>query len=294
VRRAGWRVPVGESSDPMPAFSGSSPPSALVAARFEAKYFVARAAAAQLREQLATRLSSHHHSVPPGGLVSSAVRHITTTVYFDTARRDLCRAAMRMPMHLKVRARTYHDEPSFGGASEPLIWVEIKERDGARSRKRRAPVERAVAGRWFAALALDDQALVVSACDVNLAAHAEPAGIMLLSDLTHTRVALGAPLLPSCVVRYRREAFQDAPGTLRITLDHDVQAFSAPRAPFASGALAHGALGAAMYEEAACVLEAKSIGGLPDWLTALLAEHGARAAEYSKLVMASQAVHGAL
>jgi hypothetical protein len=49
-----------------------------------------------------------------------------------------------------------------------------------------------------------------------------------------------------------------------------------------------------VHEETACVLEAKSAGSLPDWLTTLLAEHGARAAEYSKLVMASQAVHGPL
>lgn len=287
-------MPVRENIEPLPAFPASVPPAAIVAARYEAKYFVARTAVAALREKLAARLSSHHHSVPPGTLVSTAVHHITTTVYFDTARRDLCRAAVHTPVHLKVRARMYYDEPAAHDAAEPLVWVEIKERDGTHSRKRRAPVERAVAGRWFAALALDDHQMAKRACDASLAAYAAPEGIALLSDLAHTRVALGAPLLPSCVVRYRREAFQDVAGTLRVTLDQDVRAYRAPSAPFAASALIASALGAALHEETACVLEAKSTGGLPDWLTALLAEHGARAVEYSKLVMASHAVHGRL
>jgi hypothetical protein len=96
------------------------------------------------------------------------------------------------------------------------------------------------------------------------------------------------------VVRYRREAFQDPHGTLRVTLDEGVQAFAAPRAAFDRGALDAPALGAAMREEPWCVLETKSRGPLPSWLEELLVRHAAPANEYSKMAMASRAVHGAL
>lgn len=285
---------VSERSEPLPPVADSAPPAALVSARLEAKYRIGRDAAAALREQLAARLSPHHHSVPPGMLPSSTLRHVTTTVYFDTERRDLCRAATRVPVHLKVRARSYRDEPALPSEAEPPFWIELKERDGMRSRKRRTPLDRREAGRWFAALALEDGALAKGVCSATVTAYADPAHVGLLSDLAQVRLALGAPLLPSCVVRYRREAFQDPCGTLRVTLDEDVQAFTAPRSPFESGALEPAALGAAARREPDCVLEIKSVGELPAWLSAMLADKGVHAIEYSKLVMASIAVHGPL
>lgn len=292
MRHSGWVVSVSEPSEPLPVRADSAPPAALVSARMEAKYRIGREAAAALREQLAARLTPHHHSVPPGVSAIGSLRHMTTTVYFDTARRDLCRAATRAPVHLKVRARMYRDEPAPPSVAEPLIWVELKERDGLRSRKRRSPITRMEAGRWFAALALEDTLLAERVCDSSIAACAEPAASALLSDLAQMRLALGAPLLPSCVVRYRREAFQDACGTLRVTLDEHVEAYAAPAAPFDAGAL--DALGAAAHREPGCVLEIKCTSALPAWLAALLEAYGARSADYSKLVMASLAVHGAL
>jgi hypothetical protein len=95
-------------------------------------------------------------------------------------------------------------------------------------------------------------------------------------------------------VRYVREAFQDASGTLRVTFDDGVRAFAPPAEPFAPGALELTRLGEPRHEETGCVLETKSLGEPPEWLTLLLAAHGARAIEYSKLVMASIAVHGRL
>jgi hypothetical protein len=274
-------VSVGESSEPLPGLAGSAA-AALVSARFEAKYRIGRETAATLREQLAARLTPHHYSVPPGVVASASLRHITTTVYFDTARRDLCRAATHVPVHLKVRARLYRDEPRPATAADPLIWIELKERDGVCSRKRRAAVDRHEAQRWLAALALEDPTVTSSASS------------SLLADLGQLRLALGAPLLPSCVVRYRRDAFHDACGTLRVTLDEHVEAYAAPRSPFDPGALEPEVLGAPRHREPDCVLEIKSTRELPAWLAALLAAHGARPTDYSKLVMASLAVHGPL
>jgi hypothetical protein len=287
-------VSVGERAESLLPVAESAPPVALVSARLEAKYRIGRDVASALREQLAVYLTPHHHSVPPGMIASGTLHHVTTTVYFDTERRDLCRAATRLPAHLKVRARSYRDEPAPSSADEPPIWIELKERDGMRSRKRRAPLDRCEAGRWFAALSLEDGALSKRVCDATVIASADPARIALLSDLAQLRLALGAPLSPSCVVRYRREAFQDPCGTLRITLDQDVQAFEAPRSPFDAGALEPTALGAPTHREPGCVLEIKTVGELPGWLAAILAAQGTHATEYSKLVMASIAVHGPL
>ena len=93
MRRAGRRVPVGERGDPLPPVVDAAPPTTLVPARLEAKYRIGRGVAPALREQLAARLTPHHHSVPPGVIASVALHHVTTTVYFDTDHRDLCRAA---------------------------------------------------------------------------------------------------------------------------------------------------------------------------------------------------------
>jgi hypothetical protein len=260
----------------------------LVAERFEAKYLVARADSDALCAQLAARLVTHHHSVPPGFRLGAEQRHITTTTYFDTARRDLYRAAVSSPVHLKVRARQYRDE--LHGARETIspVFLELKERDGESSRKRRVALAPHDADRLFAALALADARAAQLTCEAFATASGEPTRSALLRDLAQTRSALGAPLRPSCTVRYWRQAFQDDRGTLRVTLDRDVQVFRAPPRAFDAE------LGAPVFEEPACVLEAKSRSALPGWLADLFEQHGARAAEYSKLVMASRAVHGAL
>jgi hypothetical protein len=261
--------------------------SGLVASRLETKYLVSRASVAELRARIGARLSSHHHSVPPGVLTSDARSQVTTTLYLDTPRRDLCRAATRGSVHLKVRARVYRDEPGSPGATpEPLVWMELKERDGLRSGKRRCALQLGEAMRWLSALGLHDEPASKAECEALLGS--DPDRAALLGDLAQTRAALGAPLQPSCVVRYRREAFQDAAGLLRVTLDQDVRVYRAPAAPFAE------VLGAPVHEEPVCVVEAKTLGAAPTWLSELLDAHGARALDYSKLVMASRAVHGPL
>jgi hypothetical protein len=260
---------------------------ALVAARLETKYLIARDAAAGLREQLAARLTPHHHSVPPGFGLEAAPTHVTTTTYLDTARRVLYRAAISLPVHLKLRARQYRDEPARAGIESP-VFIELKERDGVHSSKRRVALTTAEAAQLFAALALPDPGATRQACEALARASSDPSRHAVLRDLADTRLALGAALEASCVVRYRRDALHDAQGALRVTLDRDIEVFRAQRVPFDDP-------GPALFREPACVVEAKSAGPLPSWLQELFAAHGAlAAAEYSKLVMASRAVHGPL
>jgi hypothetical protein len=167
------------------------------------------------------------------------------------------------------------------------VFLELKERDGACSRKRRTALSATEAAHLFAALAQPDAAATRKACDVL--ARADGAREAVLRELADTRRALAAALEPSCVVRYRRDAFQDTRSALRVTFDRDIEVFRAPSSPFDDAAL-----GRPVLRQAECVIEAKSTGALPSWLIALFGAHGAHAAEYSKLVMASRAVHGAL
>lgn len=280
-------MPVTDRGDAMAVRGDPPAESGLVASRLETKYLVSRASAAELRARIGARLSSHHHSVPPGLLASDGRSQLTTTLYLDTPSRDLCRAATRGSVHLKVRARVYRDEPrSPDVAPEPLVWIELKERDGLRSGKRRCALQLVEAMRWLTALGLRDEPASKAACEALVSI--DPDRAALLGDLALTRAALGAPLQPSCVVRYRREAFQDVAGMLRVTLDQDVRVYRAPAAPFSE------ALGVPVHEEPVCVVEAKSLGSVPSWLSELLDAHGARALDYSKLVMASRAIHGPL
>jgi hypothetical protein len=91
----------------------------LVRDRVELKYRVSTSDAEALLERLPARRTSW-----------------ITTTYLDTADRRLLRAARRDPRAcVKVRLRSYHDSP--------LVWVELKERRGERTRKERVAASRA-------------------------------------------------------------------------------------------------------------------------------------------------------
>ena len=50
----------------------------------------------------------------------------------------------------------------------------------------------------------------------------------MLGELAALRGRFSEPLRPSCLVNYRRIAFEDAAGTLRITFDQKMSCFAAP------------------------------------------------------------------
>jgi hypothetical protein len=270
----------------------------LTSDRSERKYVLAQDAAPSLLRQLGQKLAPHRYT-GAGANVLPRARHYTTTVYFDTARRDLYRLALAGGRHVKVRAREYYDlHPDLTelatDASElvryrPVLWVELKTRDGERSQKHRIALPKPEVRAFFEQLAAGESVRAVQ--DAASASELET----VLEELRSLRREVGAPLLVSCLVHYRRHAFEDGREQLRITLDRELAAFAPPADLLtAPHALIRERFGHSAYEESLCVLEVKSRGAPPPWLDALLSAHGASASSYSKFEMASRAVAGPL
>jgi hypothetical protein len=260
----------------------------LTAERDEEKYLLPEAAARAFARELEPRL------IPPRQFASGlpAAEQYSTTVYLDTEAHALYRAALREPVHLKVRVREYQSaEGAAQGGSDgthdypTAVFVELKVREGQRSRKRRARVPRRALARFFEELAVSADLRAL-----------EPKGGSELDDiaaeLRAVRANLGQPLAPSCVVRYLRLSWEDPSCALRVTLDRELGVFAPPAALWDEGPLSPPRLGPVLFQEPACVLEVKRRGRQPEWLAPLLADHAARPVEYSKFVLASRAVHG--
>jgi hypothetical protein len=260
----------------------------LTADRTEIKYVMPADQAAGFIRSMAPLLARHRYH---DSLVEPSPRaeHYATTVYFDTADSELYRAAVREPVHVKVRAREYYElrDRSQVVQPRPVTWLELKSRDGQRSRKRRACIAKLDVPRVLGELETpaDDRVTPTGSADID----------EMITELRAVRAVLRRPLRTSCIVNYRRLSWQDGAEALRVTLDSDVCAFApSPDLWTDSGALTRAVLGRPAFEEPRCVLEVKSRGPLPPWLDHVLARHGAAEIEYSKFVMASRAVHGSL
>jgi hypothetical protein len=264
--------------------------------RRELKYFVPAGRAASFVRSMSPLLALHRY-LGAGSNPLPRAQHFTTTVYFDTDTQALCRAALTQPVHVKARAREYYDvhadltelpaHPRELLRYQPVLWIEVKQRDGERSRKSRVAVPKAEVAGFL-------ESLAVSAAIRRL----QPAGgrelDRVIAELGRLRAQLGRPLRASCIVNYRRLSWENSAGTLRITLDRELCAFAPlPDLWTRREALTRELLGEPAHRVSPAVLEVKSRDVLPEWLDALLADHAAQAAgEYSKFVMASRAVHG--
>jgi hypothetical protein len=262
--------------------------------RDERKYLLPGATGSELAHYIGLHVAPHRHrdeSDPaPEPSVSCA-----TTVYLDTEQRELYRAAVSQRAHVKVRIREYYDaalepphlalEPRAGRPR--MVWIELKTRDGQRSTKRRVCVPKGELARWFPGAATPRTPVASRSSEREC--------MTVAAELARLCGGLGGPLVPSCVVSYRRLSFQDPHAGLRITLDRDVCAF-APRADLfrEDEVLSRHALGAPLLEEGGCVLEVKSLRPPPGWIAELLSRLGAIALPFSKFALASRAVHGPL
>ena len=105
---------------------------------------------------------------------------------------------------------------------------------------------------------------------------------------------LNEPLVPSCLVNYRRLAFEDGQAALRVTVDLDV-AFYTPPADLweRKRALVRGSFGPAVNRAPGCLIELKQRAAQPAWLTRALEDLGARPEAFSKFSAASLALQAA-
>lgn len=270
--------------------------SRMTAHREEAKYLVTVEQARAVVRALDRWLESHRHRGEGANRLPQA-QHYVTTIYFDTPSRTLFQAAARSGSHLKLRAKEYYDlhpdltetatDPGQIVRFQPILWLEVKSRDGVLSGKRRIGIPKRDVPAFFAR-----GEVTAEMVKIQDALHGAEARSVLeaVRDLC---ASCGEPLRADCLVNYRRKAWQDAAGELRVTLDTGLSYFRAPADLWErDSALLRSTLGAPVAQESRRVLEIKSRAEQPAWLTDLLHVHRIALAPFSKFEAASSAVHG--
>ena len=264
--------------------------------RVELKFKVSPSHAATFMRALTSHVAEHRFAGKGANRLPRA-RHYVTTVYFDTPSLDLYQAVRASEDNLKVRAREYYDvhpellELATSQAQvvrySPVLWVEVKGKHQGRTYKRRVGIPKADVGAFF------ERGTVTTAMRELQAEHGTKNADAVIGELLELRSRYTEPLRPSCLVNYRRTAFQNQEGSVRITLDQRLACYApVPDLLDRPRPLLRENLGGPCFEESAIVLEVKLTGATPAWLEDLLQRAHAERFAYSKFVTASEATYG--
>ncbi len=284
----------GVSSFPPPGPAGTHADQQMTADRSELKYLVSAPEATQVSREFARRLERHY---PPGFLALPGTRQYSTTIYFDTVDRQLFRAAEQGSTSVKLRAREYYNfDPSFAQLArrardlvrfDPVIWFELKSKQGDHVTKQRFALAKQEVPQFLSRGEF-------SAASVEIQqARFGPQAEQLMQDVTGLYRRFNQPFQVDCIVNYRRIAWQDPAGSLRLTLDRQVSFFEplsdlwTRREP-----LTRESLGPVRGNAQGAVLEVKLRGEPPSWLSECLARLSGLPCGFSKCLAASRAVHG--
>lgn len=265
---------------------------ALTRARREIKYLIPKAQLATFSSAVTKNLPMHamrawNDSAPP------VSQQAITTIYFDTAERDLFRAADANDRNIKLRAREYdalHPEMRAlaereGPAFDDIVWLELKRRDGDRTSKRRVALPKADV------VSFVEQG--VRSAQMNVIAHSIAGTEEVLDEVDAFTRDFGKVLRPACVVNYVRSAWQAVDGSVRVTIDRDVAFFPPTADQWRRQDLTERAsLGPPVGVEPSSVIEVKTHGEFPAWLVTALQNCEAERVDYSKFVAAMVALHG--
>jgi hypothetical protein len=269
----------------------------MTAERDEVKYLVAPTEVARFSAAMARQLP-HHRFTGEGANKLPRPRHFVTTIYFDTPSRHQFEASCADEgTNLKMRAKEYYDlHPSLAELAtdprqivkyQPVLWLELKFKDGSRTGKRRIGIPKKDVPGFFAHGAITRE--MVELQQPTYGAEGEA----VLREIAEYCGRYGEPFAADCLVNYRRLPWQDAEGNLRVTLDVGLE-FYAPPADLwrRDHALVRETLGPARGRQDRAVLEIKARGAMPGWLEALLGDVRAERDKFSKFEAASRAVHG--
>jgi SPX domain protein involved in polyphosphate accumulation len=274
---------------------------AMTADREEIKYLLPPTHARKLIKLTDAELPQHRFRGAGANRLPGAHHHVTT-IYFDTVERHIYRDCITGAANLTLRAKEYYDlHPDLvelaTDASQlvkytPVLWVETKARVGSRTRKNRLRLPKQEVPAFFAEGVITEAMVTIQQQQYGDQARA------MLEEVRQMCSRFGTPLQADCLVNYRRRAWQDDEGLLRVTLDSNLVFFAPPEGLWArSTALVHGTLGASVGRQPNFVLELKTRGSLPGWLSDFLADLPASgstddAPRFSKFIAASEAVHG--
>lgn len=223
---------------------------------------------------------------------TEAPAHYITTLYFDSDTQEIARACEGGIRGVRLRAREYYDHvPEQGIRREPLLWLEVKTRDGTSTRKVRCAIPS-----HDVKTVLNDG--VITERTLHFESHAwGQSAEAVLREIAELCMNTAGPLKPDCMAHYRRRAWQSADETLRITLDTDLAFHRPPANPFQGGlTLADAIAEPPVARLCHSLVEIKARGEQPGWLRNLIAEVGLQPAlegpgTFSKFVAASHAVH---
>jgi hypothetical protein len=265
----------------------------MTAHRREAKYLVSGERARVVAGELQRRLAAHRHR-GAGANELPAAHHYTTTIYFDTAARALYHAAVSGgESHLKLRAKEYYDlhpalhetatDPRQLVRYQPVLWLELKHREGAHTGKRRLGIPKVDISAFFSEGRITEDMVRIQEPAYGRDAQDVLAAVAALCK------SLGEPLRADCLVNYRRTAWQDPAGDLRVTIDTGLALYAPPPDLWQRDwALLRQTLGRSVAAEPRRVVEVKSLGVPPAWLAELIGEPPVA---FSKFEAASRAVH---
>jgi len=267
----------------------------MTADRDELKYVLPATAAVEVAREIASRWPRHRFSGPDANKLPEA-RHHVTTVYFDTSGRDVYWAAAGSDDNTKLRAKEYYDlhpdltelatDPSELVRYSPLLWLELKQREGDRTRKHRIGIPKREVPTFFASGQVTSEML-------RIQQESNGAGESAIEALLEFCGRFSEPLRADSLVSYRRTAWQDEDGMLRVTIDRGLSFFAPPADLWTrTRALLRETLGEPRASFGDCVVEVKMRGQPPAWLAEVLTRSGARQERYSKFLSASRAVHG--
>ncbi len=268
---------------------------AMTAERLETKYLVPTAQARALADAIERELPRHRYVGDEANILPGA-HHFVSTIYFDTPARDLYRAAQESDAHLKLRAKEYYDlHPSLAELAtdprqlvrhRPVLWLEIKFRDGSRSGKRRIGLPKPDVPAFFTEGRITREMVEIQ----RLSGDASSSEV--LGEVADLCGRFAEPLRADCLVNYRRVAWQDPAGHLRVTLDLGLSFFAPPDDLWTRDhALVRETLGKPVGHEGRAVLEIKSRDELPSWLARVLTAARVERLAYSKFDQASRAAH---
>jgi hypothetical protein len=269
----------------------------MTAHRRESKYLVSAEQARAIAREVTRQLDSHRHR-GDGANVLPAAHHYVTTIYFDTTSRTLFRAAhASSDNHIKLRAKEYYDlHPELTETAtdvrqlvrfKPILWLELKLRDGAHTGKQRVGIPKVDVPAFFT-----QGRITETMVKIQEATHGREARAVL-DAVAQLCASCAEPLQADCLVNYRRNAWQDPGGELRVTIDTGLAFYAPPPDLWArEWALVRESLGSPVATETRRVLEIKSHADQPTWLVSALEALNIRALPFSKFEAASSAVHG--
>jgi SPX domain protein involved in polyphosphate accumulation len=269
----------------------------ITAERDETKYLVHAEHVARLSSVLGERLPAHRFSGQGANRLPDP-HHYITTVYFDTLTWKHYEASRRSrDFNVKLRARDYYDvhpslaelatRPSQVVKHGPWIFFEVKQRKGSITQKTRFRLPRSGVSKFVSGSLISKESKAETLVK-EAGGGDDLVGVM--GKLRYIR-ELSEPLLPRCLVNYRRVSWQDADSGLRLTLDLGVAFYAPPDGLWKTEEpLVRSTLGKPRGGFRPAVLEVKRRTPLPDWLSELLESVEAEPSECSKFISASEAV----